>query len=332
MRNAAALLLALATLSATTSTFAQPTAPTPVAPANPAPADNTETTKPILEVQTRVIDEEASKIPPGKKFVPKPGDFKDALELLAALEKSGADIRTLQGDIRYTKRFAAIEGGEEQERSGTLYFISEPPVATTTPTKDAAPSTSADGPIRKFAVDFERLTIDSKRRDERRTFLFDGAWLTERQHENKQQFRRQVVKPGERLDPLAIGQGPFPIPVGQKKEKILERFDAELLDPTDGWPGVSSGGDAPKWLDGTYQLRLIPKLGTDESRQFGNVRLWYIKPTLLPRMALTDDKNGASTEVFLTNVKQNEPLPAGVFDSAAPAGWTEQVTEYQERH
>ena len=302
-------------------------APAPAAVA-PAPSAEAEGPKAVLEVKTRVIDEEASKVPPGKKFVPKEGEFKTADELLTALEKSGNDIRTLQGDIRYTKRFAAIEGGEEQERTGTLYFKSESSASTQA---SGAGASAAAGTARMFQVEFERLTIDDKRRDERRTFIFDGEWLTERQYESKQQFRRRVVRPGERIDPLAIGEGPFPIPVGQKKDKILARFDAELLDPTDGWPGEGKGGEAPNWLNGVYQLRLIPKTGTDESRQFGSVRLWYIKGTLMPRMAVTDDKNGASTEVFLTNVKQNEALPAGTFSASKPEGWEEQVTEYQER-
>jgi len=41
--------------------------------------------------------------------------------------------------------------------------------------------------------------------------------------------KRQVVAPGESFDPLSI-DGPFPLPLGQKRETVLARFDVKLIE------------------------------------------------------------------------------------------------------
>lgn len=285
-------------------------------------------------------------------------------ELLNALHGAGRDIRSLSADIRYTKKFAAIEGDESQVRIGRLWFRSTPGVKP----GEASPAAEAK-PDRAFRVDFTTLIVDDKLRDEPQTFIFDGEWLVERQPLQKLQWKRRVVAPGQKIDPLAIGEGPFPMPIGQSREKILERFTAELLPPSDGWPGARDSAQngldagapgepgtapapslAPEWLLRTYQLKLTPKPGTDEARKFESVRLWYDRATLLPRMALTDDGGGAFSEVLLTNVKTNAAavnatgggdkesngtgagaVTDDVFNIALPAGWDEKVDEFEDR-
>ena len=59
--------------------------------------------------------------------------------------------------------------------------------------------------------------------------------------------------------------------------------------------------------------------------------LWYMKGTLLPRLALTDEGDGAFSEVLLTNVAVNTELEKGIFEIALPAGWDEKVSEYEDR-
>lgn len=296
--------------------------------------------------------------------------FTTADELLNALHGTGRDIRALSADIRYTKKFAAIEGDESQVRIGSLWFRSQPIAPAV-----AGANNAESKPDRVFRVDFTTLIVDDKLRDEPQTFIFDGEWLVERQPTQRLQWKRRVVAPGQKIDPLAIGEGPFPMPIGQSREKILERFTAELLAPADGWPGAQAApvpsaspsvdkiaettkaagattgaptdvptnaaaatppSLAPEWLLRTYQLKLTPKPGTDEARKFESVRLWYDRATLLPRMALTDDGDGAFSEVLLTNVRTNDAADktgpgAGVFDITLPSGWDEKVDEYADR-
>lgn len=249
----------------------------------------------------------------------RPAVIASADDLLTALESAGADLRTMQADLRWTKQFGEIAGGDEKQiKTGTLYFESR---AGVTPATGAASAR----PTRRFQVDFTTETIDNSQQNKRSSFIFDGSLFVERQPDEKQVFRRQVVPPGESIDPLAVGEGPFPIPIGQQRVKILERFEATLVPAGEDFPG----GQAPPALRETYQLKLKPKPGTDEAKQFLSVRIWYRTDDLLPRMARTADRDESVTEVFLTNVRVNQALPEGVFDTSRPPGWQGDDQEYQ---
>lgn len=290
--------------------------------AQPTGGQSDEPAPQTLTVTTEVLPEE-----PGKPsidfapFAPKAGEHKNADELLTALETAGASIQTLTADVLYVRRMNELEGGETQTRTGMLLFRTRP----TETVRDAQDKVQAPAASRReFQIDFTRLSIDDKAREDRQTFIFDGEWLVERYPELKEIHRRQVVAPGQIVDPLAIGEGPFPIPIGQKREKILDRFDACLADPADGWDASK-----PNWTPETYQLILTPRRGTEEARQYRLVRLWYDKKTLLPRMVRADEADESRTEVLLTNCQTNQPLPAGAFDTRLPEGWNERVDIYR---
>ena len=241
------------------------------------------------------------------------GDFSSAGELLARLETAGADLRTFTADIQYSKTFAAIQGGDQQVRRGKLYYEVRPGGAA----KDAAP-------IKVFSVIFDTLIVDGAVRPTQRHFIFNGTHLIERDLTEKQFLKRRVVKPGDRIDPLRLGEGPFPLPIGQKKAEILARFDARLLSDRTGWDGPM-----PKPLEGTVQLYLVPKPGTPEARDFDEVRIWYRTSDLLPRFARTSTPAGAQSEVLLINLAANTKLDAKVFDAEPPAepGWQVDIRE-----
>ena len=52
--------------------------------------------------------------------------FKDANELLTALETADKDLRSLAAEIRYKKIFSQVQGGDSQIREGTLTFVITP--------------------------------------------------------------------------------------------------------------------------------------------------------------------------------------------------------------
>lgn len=246
------------------------------------------------------------------------GPIANADDLLIALERTGADIRTLEGTLRYTRTFGELEGGDAQVREGRLLFVSDPPSIP-------APEAETAKARRRFEVDFTSTIIDNARHADEQTFIFDGEWFIEKSPEQKQIIKRQVVPKGQSIDPLAIGEGPFPIPIGQKRDRILERFEASLAPPGESFPA----GTPPEALRETWQLRLVPRRGTDEARQYREVRIWYRKDDLLPRMARTTDKDDSSTEIFLTSMKLNAPLPKGAFDTTTPEGWDQEVREFR---
>jgi hypothetical protein len=139
------------------------------------------------------------------------------------------------------------------------------------------------------------------------------------------------VKPGEKFDPLKIGEGPLPIPIGQKKDDVLSRYDATVVPATDGLDE-----DAQKvFAEGAWQLKLIPKEGAD--RNFKEIRLWYREEAglegkpLLPRMARTLNSGGDISVVQLINMRVNEAIPAAELDESAPdKSWTVDERPYRQ--
>lgn len=253
-----------------------------------------------------------------------PGEIGTADELLTALETADKSLRTLQADVAHVKRESELVGNRVQEERGKLYYRVEP----------AAPGDANSQPRKKFQVDFEDLIFDNTRRKENHTFIFDGQWLVEKQPDEKQIFKRQLAPPGQTMDPLALGEGQFPIPIGQKKSRINERFDASIVPPQEEFP-APPGSDPnnppppPDWVKDSYQLKLIPKKGTSEFRDYREIRIWYRKGDLLPRMARTVNIDDSSDDVVLSQVVTNKDLPAGVFDTSVPEGWNAEISEYR---
>ncbi len=245
----------------------------------------------------------------------------DADQLLRALETADKDITTLTSAIRYTKKPNELVGGDDEVRDGRLWFFARPAEAHA-PGQSAADEAR---PQRLFQIEFTRLTFGNTRREDRRIWVFDGRWLVEMDFETRFVHRREVVRPGEQADPLALGQGPLPIPIGQKREKIVERFEAALAPYSDGF----DEGRAPPSLAETYQLRLKPRPGMQEGRDFREVRIWYRTSDLLPRLARAVHKDGSTTEVFLFDTQVNRDIPDTVFDTRTPPGWSEQIDDFR---
>ncbi len=239
-------------------------------------------------------------------------------DLLRELETADADLRALAADLRYDRTFELA--GDRQVRVGRLFFESPPGGA---------------GAGRRFAIRFDRLELGDRLEEETKFYVFDGEWLVEKLPAEKLFFKRQVAPPGSSFDPLRIGQGPLPIPIGQKREDILSRYTADLLPSDDGLDSDALRAFAL----GAYQLRLVPRAETAADEEFTEVRLWYrrgadAKGPLLPRMARTINHAGDVSVVQLINVKLNAQaeIPAGVMDTASPGtGWDVQVTEYRGR-
>ena len=245
--------------------------------------------------------------------------IESADELLAALESAGRDIRRLSADIGYEKMFAIQ--GDTQIRSGKLVFESRPGEA------EAAPAS------RRFGITFDKLEVGKRVEDEEieflEQFIFDGEWLAEVHPLEKQFIRRQVVAPGEQWDPLRVGEGPFPIPIQQRREDILARFDAELAESAEVL-------ELPKLLavaSKCYQLKLTPRADAGE-QELREIRIWYDKESLLPRIARTVNRADDVSLVMLKNLKLNEEaeVSEAELSTRPPAdltGWTFSQEEFR---
>ncbi len=258
--------------------------------------------------------------------------------LLTLLETADANLRTLTADIQYDK----VDGvtGDRQTRRGKLFFQNSlpPKVTTDVETFDDAAS-AADGAKgrRTFSVRFDSLQLGSRREEEEQLFVFDGEWLIEVTPKNKQIIKRQVTRPGSNFDPLKIGEGPLPLPIGQKKADMLSRFDVTLLKDIEELEGEDQEETARfrRFVSGSYQLKLVPKADTPEAEKFSEIRMWYREgdsveaagsPTsrrLLPRMARTmAPRSGNVAVVQMINVKTNGPIdPAMMGTDVAGTDW-----------
>lgn len=234
------------------------------------------------------------------------GGFADLNELLAALETADADIRSLSAKILYEREYALA--GDVQIRDGRVSFV-----VTEKPGGKKG---------RAFAVVFDTTIIADRSEPDGRTFVFDGEWLTEKIPEEKLMLRRQVAPPGADFDPLRIGEGPLPLPLGQKRADILANYTAELLAPE---AGLEERQDLVQFTAGCAQLKLVPNEVRAMTDDFEEIRLWYKKDEagLLPRMAMTLNKTGDEVIVRLWGVKLNTSaeIDAADFDTERPEGW-----------
>lgn len=240
---------------------------------------------------------------------------RSAENFLGVLERADERISTIQGELMWDKEFAIA--GDTQTRIGKLYFSS--------PRSDSGPRT------RKFGVEIETLVLGGRIEKKPESYIFDGEWLIEKRPLEKQAIKRRIVPPGEKFDPLKIGEGPFPIPIGQKKADILARYDARLTEVAEGL----DSDELRQFAQDCTQIVLTPKPGADNN--FDEIRLWY-KPAegvegnpYLPRMARTVAVSGDIAVIRLINMQANAAIPDGVLSTDVQGeGWVVQVKEFRE--
>ncbi|MCL4222350.1 MAG: hypothetical protein KJZ65_13375 [Phycisphaerales bacterium] len=245
------------------------------------------------------------------------GNFANAGELLAALERADRDIRAFSSQIRYTRLFE-IEN-DIQTRIGRLYFRTDPP-------SDAA--SEKPTPRRRWvAVRFDQFIAGQRSDRQEKLWVFDGQWLVEKDPVEKQFIKRRMVRPGQVFDPLRVGEGPFFVPVGQRREDMELYFTAALRPASEGLEDVYDPQRdqvlktlAAK-LDGLIQLELTPRPNMKQVEDFALIRIWYDPGTLLPRASFAVDQLGNVDvfELFAIDVNEGKaPLPEGVFSVDPP--------------
>jgi hypothetical protein len=295
----------------------------PAAPANPSAS-------PALTGGADARPAQSDPKPAAPADAPPPVDPKVA-DLLARLEKSNATLRTAVANIRYLKVFSELEGGDKHIRDGVIYFAQE---LSRDLAPALAPPVAGQPPRRGFAIHLKSLEIDAGGptnilRDEPRRWVFDGVWLTEFRDAEKQFTKQRVVADGDDRDPLRIGQGPLPLPFGQRPADMLAVFDLQALGAMDELP-ENTPPSLKKRLEGSSQLKLIPRAGTRQAKDFREIRIWYRAEDLLPIFARTSKTDDTRDEVLLTDLKLNAPIPPGTIDTTTPRaqdGWKGSVNE-----
>jgi outer membrane lipoprotein-sorting protein len=202
----------------------------------------------------------------------------DINQILDALDARGKNLSDFSAKVQLADTDPVI--GDSTIHTGTVLVQRLGP-----------PGQSDDARIR---VTLNQEQKDNKIKDYNHVYTLDKGVLDERDYIAKKETTRQILKPGEKLDLFKLGEGPFPLPIGQKKEDVLKSFDVQKIppDPT----------DPPS----TVHLQLTPKDGTQLARLFKTIDVWVDQTNTMPRRIQTEDLSQSSQRTTdLTDVKIN---------------------------
>ena len=220
-------------------------------------------------------------------------------QILDVMDQRGRDLRDLSAKVTLTDTDAAL--GDETARIGRFSL-----------------SNSGDGGTRA------RVLFDKKRSGERTVeekieYVLDGGKLIDRNYTRKLQVTRTVLRPGEKMNLLKLGEGPFPLPIGQKRQDVYQNFDVKKVEPKQD--------DPPE----TLHVALTPKPQTSLARKFKTIDVWVNRQSGLPQRIQTMDPNEVTVRTTdLEDLKINAGVPDTDFSlSPIDASWTQVDEAYQ---
>jgi hypothetical protein len=215
------------------------------------------------------------------------------MALLDAIDAQSVSLRDFTARVRMDTYDDLAD--ETEKRFGRVYLVMPPPVGP-----ESGPTSH-----RRAAIVFERSVEPSGRARERleHFVLVDGI-LSDYDHEAKRVVRRRVVDPGARRDPLRLGEGPIPLPIGQRKADILKYFEVTPAPPIP--PRVF------KDPEGVVGLHLVPRQGSEmaDAGKITGIDLWVGKTNHLPIAVELHERDGDRTSVRFFDPSIN----AGVDD------------------
>ena len=248
----------------------------------------------ILLITLHIQAAETDKTPPAEEEWEISSEARD---ILMGLEEAGKKYATLKSDsVTYTVTSPVT--GDSEKRTGWVAFQRETQTddGTTIPTR--------------FRITFDTLQLGSGKATRNKVdYIFDGQWLTIAKHKIKSMQRIQIAAEGEKIDALKIGQGPFPIPFGQKVDDIVSLLEASTREPVDTDP------------ENTSYLKLIPRKNHKKDINFVRMEMWVDNDTMLPVKVISKDSNKSITTVEFEKTNTSGQLKPDTFQMKKPAGW-----------
>ncbi len=162
----------------------------------------------------------------------------------------------------------------------------------------------------RLRVTFDTRIQDGASQPQKIEYLLDKGWLIDRNYGRKIEVNRQMLRPGEKVNLLKLGEGPFPLPIGQKKEDVHKQFEVKRVELAQGE------------LKDTIHLQLTPLPGTRFERDFATIEVWVDQNSHMPVRIETEDKNLTTVRTTdLSDVKVGVPLGDADFKlPEIPAG------------
>lgn len=221
-------------------------------------------------------------------------------DALNVMHDDGVGLKDFTAKVKLTEEDAAA--GDSTARTGIVYYQKK-----------------ADG-NGEIHVIFDTQTAAGATSQQKVEYLLADGWLTDRDYTRKTEIRRQVLKPGEKIDLLKLGEGPFPLPIGQTKEDVYKEFDVTK---------PSAGKDD---LPNSLHLRLTPKPGTQFADKFSSIDVYVDLKTGFPARIATIDSNQT---VIRTTDLDVTARNAGTNDKnfkleSIGSDWNKQIEPFEE--
>src|SRR3954469_24348 len=223
-------------------------------------------------------------------------------EVLDALDSRGRSMNQFTADVTLTEGDEATQ--LDSQRTGRVWYQKR----------------QGNDRIR---VIFDQKAEGRFNKPEKVEYLLDGGWLVDRDYRRSIEVKRQVLRPGEKINLLKLGEGPFPLPIGQPKEEVHKEFDVSKGDPALGGP------------KGAPHVALKPKEGTRLARKFAQIDVWVDPQNQMPvRIEALDANETTRRTTQLKNIRVNPEPALGDKDFALPrieeGKWELHTEEYQE--
>jgi outer membrane lipoprotein-sorting protein len=204
----------------------------------------------------------------------------ETAEVLDAMEAAGKGLETVRARFDYELNQTLYE--DITKRKGELVF--------------AVPN-------------LVRFTFTSKPRE---TVIFDGRKVYQMKDATKQLYVWTVREEDEPpVESMELGKAPFPIPFGQKKEKVVKFFEV-------------SRNRAEEEKDGKkrHVLALVPREDTSLAKTYTKVALWVDTETRLPTRVRLWDTSENITTIDFHDIKTNTKVDESTFKRPkVPEDW-----------
>ncbi|HSV14332.1 MAG TPA: hypothetical protein VLI90_08735 [Tepidisphaeraceae bacterium] len=219
---------------------------------------------------------------------------------------AGADSATLRPDAGMDEVLEALHerGQNLKEFVADVTLIDNDLIMSTQTTRTGKvwAQFKPGGDARLHARFDKRIEEGKPPQNDLKEYSLDDGWLVDRDYRAKNEVRRQVAAPGEKVNLFQLGKGPFPLPIGQEVKSVHEQFDVTKVEP--------AKDDPP----GAIHLQLTPKEKTDLARKFQVIDVWVDPATRMPvRIKTIDHNQTTERQTDFTNVKVN-PTP-GLTDA-----------------
>ncbi|MHC4983900.1 MAG: LolA family protein [Planctomycetota bacterium] len=223
----------------------------------------------------------------------------DVEKILKALEEAGEKYTTIKAELKYEVVNQML--GDTESRTGWVAY-----------------SKAHEDKPAMLRIAFATLSLDDGPEfEEKVDYAFDGERLSVARHKIKQ-INRYRLGEDQRRRPLKLGEGPFPMPFGQKAEDMLEQFSITTR------PGLD---DEPE--DSDY-LKLVPKAEDTEEMRITRIEMWVDRANSLPVKIISASEDRSITTVTLSEVQIDVELEDSVFTLKRRLGWQESVEDLEE--